>query len=135
MYRIADMTFEGALRFESDRIFARVPATLTDQQIGALKNANIIEIIDDGAVIASYDIINWASIENDGDALMISWFRCNQSKIANMEEQLSDNAVELGDILDAITELAELITEIIDPTPEPEPDPDPDPDPENTEEE
>ena len=127
MYRIANMTFEGALRFESDRIYAHIPATVTEQQLASLKTATVIEILDDGVVKASYDIINWASIENDGDAIAMSWFRCNQSKIADMEEQLSDNAVELSDILDAITELAELITEIVDPSGDDEEEAEPEP--------
>lgn len=121
MYRIAEMNFEGALRFEPDRIYATLPAELTDAQIAALKAAKVVEILDDGdQVIASYDLVNWAAIENTGEAISMSWFRYNMQKldvieqtVAGHTETLSNNAVELSDILDAIVELGDLIAQVI----------------------
>lgn len=121
MYRIAEMNFEGALRFEPDRIYATLPATLTDAQLAALKAAKVVEILDDEQqAVASYDLVNWASIENSGEAILMSWFRYSTQKLANIEntvaehtEVLSSNAVELSDILDAIVELGDLIAQVI----------------------
>lgn len=121
MYRIAEMNFEGALRFEPDRIYATLPAALTDAQLAALKAAKVVEILDgEQQVVASYDLVNWASIENIGEAINMSWFRYSTQKLDTIEqtvaghtETLSDNAVELGDILDAIVELGDLIAEIV----------------------
>lgn len=121
MYRIAGMNFEGPLRFEPDRIYATLPATLTDIQLADLKAANVVEILDGNEqIIASYDFINWASIENIGETISMSWFRYSTHKIDAIEqtiaghtETLSDNAVELSDILDAIVELGDLIAEIV----------------------
>lgn len=148
MYRIAGMTFEGALRFEPERIHARIPSEVTEEQIGLLKAAKLIEIINDGEVVASYNLINWAAMENDGDWINMSWFRYSTDRMEGIEnrlaeqglaiseqeitisshsetltehdgelsshsEALSDNAVELSDILDAITELGDLIALLI----------------------
>lgn len=120
MYRIAEMNFEGALRFEPDRIYATLPSTLTDAQLTALKAAKVIEIVDGGSTVASYDIVNWASIENSGTAIQMSWFRYSLKKLDTLSETVADhsetlqgNAVELSDILDAITELGDLIAQVI----------------------
>ena len=121
MYRIAEMNFEGALRFEPDRIYATLPATLTNSQLVVLKAADAVEILDDDQqVVASYDLVNWASIENAGEAIQMSWFRYSTQKIDAIEqtvaehtETLNGNAVELSDILDAIVELGDLIAQVI----------------------
>ena len=121
MYRIAEMNFEGALRFEPDRIYATLPATLTNSQLGVLKAAKVVEILDsEQQVVASYDLVNWAAIENTGEAISMSWFRYSTQKIDEIEqtvadhtETLSNNAVELSDILDAIVELGDLIAQVI----------------------
>lgn len=122
MYRIAEMTFEGALRFEPDRIYASLPATLTNAQLNALKAAKLIEILDDEQqAIASYDLVNWASIENSGENIGMSWFRYSLQKLDQIEETVAEhtealtgNATELSDILDAIVELGDLISQIVD---------------------
>lgn len=120
MYRIAGMTFEGALRFEPDRIYAVLPSDLTEAQLGSLKAASVIEIVEDETVRASYDLVNWASIENTGTAISMSWFRYSlqaldqiQSTVDTHTETLNENAVELTDILDAITELGDLISQVV----------------------
>ena len=115
MYRIADMTFEGSLRFEPDRIYANIPTQEAEEHLSELKAANKIDILaaDGETVKASYGLIGWASIENSGDFLMMSWFRYSTGTIDSMQEQLSDNAVELDDILGAICELGEMISRLI----------------------
>ena len=114
MYRIANINFEGALRFEADRIYAKLPQNLTEAQLSDLKGATVIEILDGENVKASYDLIGWASIENDGEWLTMSWFRYNTQKLANVETAVENHSEELGDILDAITELGNLITQVVE---------------------
>ncbi len=115
MYRIADMTFEGSLRFEPDRIYANLPAAVAEEHLSELKAADKIDILaaDGETIRASYGLIGWASIENSGEFLAMSWFRYSSGTIDSMQEQLSDNAVELDDILGAICELGELVSQLI----------------------
>ena len=90
MYRIANMNFNGALRFEPDRIYAVLPADLTNEQIGQLKDADIVEIIDDDEVKASYNLVNWASIENTGSEMQMSWFRFDTQRIEDLESAIAE---------------------------------------------
>ena len=90
MYRIANMTFEGALRFEPDRIYAMLPVDLSNEQIGQLKDASVVEILDGGAVKASYNLVNWASIENNGSEIIMSWFRFDSQRIEELENALAE---------------------------------------------
>ena len=96
MYRIGNMTFEGALRFEPDRIYAVLPNNLTNEQIGQLKDADVVEIVEGENVKASYNLVNWASIENTGSEMMMSWFRFDSQRIDELENAIAELAAMLA---------------------------------------
>ena len=144
MYRVAGMVFNGQINYNagSDHrmIAITVPDTLTEGQILALKNAELIEVLGSGEedVIGSYRLTGWRRMEKVAGGIQFMWATITtveadtiKAKIDQQGETISDhtetlqnNAVELSDILDAITELGDLIAELIpsedsvDPTPE-----------------
>lgn len=145
MYRVAGMVFNGQINYNAGNdhrmIAITVPDSLTDAQIVALKAAELIEVLGSSAedVIGSYRLTGWRRVEKVTNGIQIMWSTITtvevdtiNAKIEQQSETISDhtetlqnNAVELSDILDAITELGDLIAELIpaeedpvDPTPE-----------------
>lgn len=150
MYRVAGMVFNGQINYNagSDHrmIAITVPDTLTEAQIIALKNAELIEVLGTNTddVIGSYRLTGWRRMEKVTGGIQFMWATITTVEvdtinaridlqgetISDHTETLQSNAVELSDILDAITELGDLIAEMLDPGEEPEPDPIPEEDPE-----
>lgn len=135
MYRIAGMVFNGQINYNagSDHrmIAITVPDSLTENQILALKNAELIEVLgnDNNDIIGSYRLTGWRRVEKVANGIQFMWSTITtvevdtiNAKITQQGETLSDhtetlnnNAIELSDILDAITELGDLIAELIEP--------------------
>lgn len=140
MYRIEDMYFGGQLKYGPRTISGVIPADITVEQEQTLRNAKLLEVLDqDEKVIGSYSLVSWLAEEVVPGGLKFTWQTYLDADVKEIRdlvdehsETLEGNTVELSDILVAITELGDLLAELL---PEPEPDPDPEPDPEPTPEE
>ena len=113
MIRIAGITLDCNVRYRAGDSGAEaeinVPSriTLTDEQIIAIKNAEIIEEIDNkygkaGDVIGTYSLVGWRSVEKTDDGI---WFTWQTYRTTDLEQLRQENE----DLTQALLELAEIV--------------------------
>ena len=107
MLRINDKIYNGNAYYKIDasgEIVADISDELSDEQISEIKNATLLQKLDDRdqSVDGEYRLIGWRFIENTNNGIRVSW----QTYVVTDVEQLrQDNE----DLTSAILELAAII--------------------------
>ena len=125
MFRVANKVYTGDInRFDGDDargLSARFAANTSDEDILALKNAELLEELDsDGVtVIASYHLTGWRRVEVILGGIKILWDTISNQEVDELKAQMQDIQDENErlrqdneDLTAALIELAEIIGNI-----------------------
>lgn len=116
MFVIAGMSFEGQLKYTAKTIAATVPMGLTEEQLIAIRDAKMIEIVNNEELVAQYTLVNWSAIEKVGNGIQFTWQTFYADDVDTMKQQISSLTAQLEEanaaneeLTVALLELAEII--------------------------
>lgn len=113
MIKIGELTFDSSVSYGQKAISIVVPADTTAENIEVLKNATLLEIINDGVTEGSYRLVTWQRIEKVMAGIMFTWQTVSADEIDTLKAQVQTLQTNLGNTTTALTSAQEEITTIM----------------------
>ena len=125
MIRIANNQYAGNLNVRGNEVEAVISGELTNEELTALKDATLVELVNGDVVSGTYNLVNWRRIETSEGNTHFVWqtYSTNevdtlrsqvgtlQTKLAQSETTLSETAARLTQSEAALSETTARLTE------------------------
>lgn len=113
MIKIGELTFDSSISYGQKTISIVVPGDMTTENIETLKNATLLEIVNDGVTIGSYRLETWQRIEKTMSGILFTWQTISADEISALKVQVRNLQTDLGNTTSALNSAQEEITTIM----------------------